>query len=80
MNITDFLALFPIVKEMSPGRYLIPCPAHDDTHPSMPITEAENRILIHCRAGCRTEDVLAALGLDYRDLFYDDGRIKNRRV
>lgn len=54
---------------------LYPCPAHDDRTPSLSIRRtADGRVLLHCFAGCRTDDVLAALGLTWADLFQDDGR------
>jgi putative DNA primase/helicase len=49
------------------------CPVHDDHTPSLSISEgADGRALIHCFAGCQTEDVLSALGMSKRDLFTDD--------
>jgi hypothetical protein len=46
------------------------CPAHDDHEPSLSIAEGEDgRVLIKCFAGCKTEDVVAALGLEMKDLF-----------
>src|SRR4051812_33477832 len=45
------------------------CPAHDDTTPSLSITDKDDRALIHCHAGCDTLDVLGVLGLDWPDLF-----------
>ena len=46
------------------------CPAHDDREPSLSINKgADHRILIKCQAGCSTDDVLAALGMTYHDLF-----------
>ncbi len=47
------------------------CPAHEDRAPSLSVREAEqfSGALVRCHAGCRTEDVLAALGLTTRDLF-----------
>ncbi len=47
------------------------CPAHDDRAPSLSVRQAEqfSGVLVHCHAGCRTEDVLAALGLTTQDLF-----------
>lgn len=45
------------------------CPAHDDKTASLSITEAPDKVLLWCFAGCRTEDVLAAVGLAFRDLF-----------
>jgi hypothetical protein len=46
------------------------CPAHDDNEPSLSISQGEDgRALLKCFAGCETEDVVAALGLEMRDLF-----------
>ncbi len=45
------------------------CPAHEDSSPSLSINEGDDgRTLIHCHAGCTTEDVCAALGLKVADL------------
>lgn len=50
------------------------CPAHDDHRPSLKVDRSTSRtgtptVLLYCHAGCRTEDVLAALGLRMADLF-----------
>jgi hypothetical protein len=47
------------------------CPAHDDrTTPNLDVKEGDDgRALLICRAGCRVEDVVEALGLEMRDLF-----------
>jgi putative DNA primase/helicase len=38
------------------------CPAHDDHDPSLSIREGDaGRALLHCFAGCRQEDIIAAL-------------------
>lgn len=44
------------------------CPGHDDGKPSLSITDKDDRVLIHCHAGCHTEDVVEALGLSMADL------------
>jgi hypothetical protein len=31
----------------------------------------DGRVLVYCHAGCRTEDVVVAIGLSMRDLFAD---------
>jgi hypothetical protein len=63
------------------------CPAHEDRSPSLSVRAIEGQALVHCHAGCHTEDVLAALNLSMSDLFdeprgatyrYDDGRIVHR--
>jgi hypothetical protein len=49
------------------------CPAHDDHTPSLGIDlGSDDRILICCHAGCRIEDVLAAIGLGLADLFENE--------
>jgi energy-coupling factor transporter ATP-binding protein EcfA2 len=45
------------------------CPAHPDKEPSLSITQSEDRILIHCHAGCETEAIVKAAGLEMPDLF-----------
>ena len=48
------------------------CPAHEDRSPSLSVREgADGRVLVYCHAGCRTDDVVAAIGLSMRDLFAD---------
>ena len=45
------------------------CPAHSDRDPSLVVTRRDDRALIRCFAGCRTSDVVMALGLRMADLF-----------
>ena len=46
------------------------CPAHDDKQASLSISIGEDgRILLKCFAGCDTEHVIKALGLEWNDLF-----------
>ena len=46
------------------------CPAHDDDHPSLALAVGRgDRLLLHCRAGCRPEEILAVLGLQWAHLF-----------
>ncbi len=46
------------------------CPAHDDLRASLSVsTGKDGRALVRCHAGCKTADVLAAIGLEERDLF-----------
>jgi hypothetical protein len=47
------------------------CPAHEDRVASLTITDADDRVLIHCHAGCDPLAVLDALGLDWSALFDD---------
>jgi len=46
------------------------CPAHDDQHASLTVTAGrDGRVLLKCFAGCAFPAIVAALGLDLRDLF-----------
>lgn len=63
------------------------CPAHDDSTPSLGLRAIEGSVLVCCGAGCRTEDIVASLGLTMSDLYdsprgqsyvYPDGRIVDR--
>ena len=46
------------------------CPAHADNEASLSITKGANgKTLVFCHAGCKTEDVLGAVGLSEKDLF-----------
>ncbi len=59
----------------SGGGWVARCPAHEDRSPSLSVREgADGRVLVYCHAGCRTDDVVAAIGLSMRDLFADSGR------
>lgn len=53
------------------GRWYARCPAHEDRSPSLSVRDAGDRVLIHCFAGCDPSDVLAAVGLAWRDLYTD---------
>jgi hypothetical protein len=57
------------VRAAGPGRWIAKCPAHDDGRPSLSIRDTDGRVLVHCFAGCETGAVLAAVGLQFRDLF-----------
>lgn len=50
------------------------CPAHDDRSPSLSISETNGKVLLHCHAGCTTEAVCTAAGIELRDLFSDNGQ------
>lgn len=53
------------------GRWYARCPAHDDKSPSLSIRETDGKVLLHCFAGCFADDILAAVGVEWRDLYPD---------
>ena len=50
------------------------CPAHEDKTPSLSVKigDSGDRVVMHCFAGCPTEDIVEKLGLEMRDLFDTD--------
>jgi hypothetical protein len=52
------------------GSWKALCPAHDDSEPSLSVSEGDDgRALVYCFAGCEPDQVLAELGLKMADLF-----------
>src|SRR5215210_4406192 len=50
------------------------CPAHEDHHnPSLSLKAEDGRLLLHCFAGCRPEDIVSKIGLQMKDLFVEGG-------
>jgi len=69
MSIDEILARLDGPKTNSSG-WQAHCPAHDDREASLSLAEGDDgRVLVHCHAGCPTEAVVKALGLDLHDLF-----------
>jgi hypothetical protein len=57
------------------------CSAHDDRHASLSITErADGAVLLHCFAGCPPEEIVAAIGLEMRDLFPSENGAREHRA
>lgn len=80
-NITEnLLSKLDKVRQTGPGRWIALCPAHDDKHPSLSVTETEDgTILIKCWAGCGASEVIAAIGLEFSDLFPNKGGYKSSK-
>jgi hypothetical protein len=69
------LRRFEGVKEHN-GYFMALCPAHHDRDPSLSISQADDgRVLIKCHAGCATESIVEAIGLEMSDLFDDGGGV-----
>lgn len=73
MSIDTILSRLEHVKKTGAGRWIARCPAHEDRSPSLSLRELDDgRILLHCFAGCAPHNVLAATGLEFKDLFPRD--------
>ena len=77
MTLDQFLGRLQRVKGPGAGgEYMARCPCHDDSTQSLSVgakvsPDGHTRILLCCHAGCRSEDVMAALGVKPRDLIVD---------
>lgn len=68
--IETVLAALPSARRNGDG-YKAKCPAHQDRTPSLSVSVGDDdRVLLHCFAGCPTETVVAELGLKPSDLFF----------
>ena len=69
MNINDFLSYFEKSYRSGKDGYQCLCPAHNDKTASLSIKNLpDERILIHCFAGCAANDILGAVGLTFDDI------------
>jgi hypothetical protein len=69
MNINDFLSYFEKSYRSGKDEYQCLCPAHNDKTASLSIKNLpDERILIHCFAGCAANDILGAVGLTFDDI------------
>jgi hypothetical protein len=72
MRADEFVTKLKGVKPKGRGKWMACCPAHDDSDPSLAISEARNgNILLKCFSGCSALDITNALGLRLEDLFAD---------
>jgi putative DNA primase/helicase len=69
MKLTTFLNLFEEAVFEGNG-WAVTCPGHNDSKPSLRVAVTDDeKLLLKCRAGCSTTDVLEQLGMGYGDLF-----------
>ena len=69
MKIADFISRLDSVTPSGNG-YTARCPAHHDKNNSLSIGNGDGaRILVNCFTGCRPKAIVAALGLNLKDLF-----------
>ncbi len=69
------LARLEGVRQVGPDRWAARCPAHEDRSPSLSIRATDDgKTLLHCFVGCAPDDILAAVGLAWKDLYPDRDR------
>ncbi|KAF4408627.1 phage/plasmid primase, P4 family [Streptomyces lycii] len=76
MQFTEILSRLDSVSESTDGGFTAACPAHADSRPSLRVWVGENRkVRLTCRAGCAADDVVSAMGLEWRDMFDVEGDV-----
>lgn len=76
MNVRDLAALLADGGPVKPsnGQWLVQCPAHDDTTPSLSVGDGTSGPVMKCFAGCDNNDILAARGLTWAEVLGDPDR------
>ena len=70
MGADNLIGRLEKVRRTGPGKWQALCPAHQDKSPSLSIRETDDqRVLLHCFAGCSVESILDAVELTFDDLF-----------
>ena len=74
MKLNQFISALSKVRKTGPDSWVACCPSHKDKSPSLAIKATPETMLIHCFAGCSTEEILDAVGMTFDDLYPDHGR------
>jgi hypothetical protein len=78
--VETLLAKLSGVKKVKNG-WSARCPAHKDRRPSLSISECEDgTVLLKCHANCKAPEILAAVGLEMKDLFLPNARATPTRT
>jgi len=71
-KIDELLSQLKDVRQSGEG-WQARCPAHEDRHPSLSISEGDDgRVLVWCHAGCTVDAICDAVGLRVSNLMPDD--------
>lgn len=71
----DDIARLLRARKCGKGRWRARCPVHRSKGLTLAIYAGVERTHITCHAGCSSDDVLATLGLTWKDTLYRDTRL-----
>lgn len=74
----DFISHFKVIRRRGDTCDCL-CTGHEDKQPSLQITQDGNKILVHCKAGCKAAQVMEGTGLSMTDLFLRDDQDAHRK-
>jgi hypothetical protein len=69
MSIHEITQKLNGVRKSQSG-FIARCPAHDDKKQSLKIDETGGKVLLQCYAGCPTDSIVKAMGVEWKDLFH----------
>lgn len=70
MSADALIGRLDAVRRMGDRRWMARCPVHGGCWPALSIRQfGDGTVLIRCFEGCCPADILAAVGLELRDLF-----------
>ena len=73
MTYDAILSRFRVVRRYEDKAQCV-CPAHTDRQASLTVSRGRNSTILYCHAGCNYRDILSAVGLSAKDLYYDDSK------
>ena len=73
MTYEQILTRFQVVRRYE-DKAQCTCPVHSDQQASLTVSRGRNSTILYCHAGCNYRDILSAVGLSPKDLYYDDSR------
>lgn len=81
ITLPELLTHFKGVLQAGPNQWSAICPAHDDSSPSLAISEGENgKPLLFCHAGCQLTEILSAAGIEPAEVVKGNGRPRKKRT
>jgi hypothetical protein len=78
-DIDQFLTLLKGVKPAHSG-FTALCPGHTDHNRSLTIKLEDNKLLLHCFAGCDINHIVESIGLTTADLFLTSEKQATRKI
>lgn len=72
MTVEELLPLLSNVRGPVNGRYRATCPSHADKYPSLSVQAGTDAILFKCWSGCTKREILSALGLTFKQMWYEE--------
>lgn len=80
MTLEEIVQKFKKARKTGVNSYQCCCSAHNDQKASLSITQKNNRILLHCFAGCSNESIVNSIGLTMKDLFIKEEEKKMEKL